>query len=497
MASLTRRQFLQLIAGGLVVGAGASLLVRNRSVRGNQRTATTPNIVFMMVDDLGFGDLSLYGNPYVQTPNLSQRLPANGVTLTQHYSASPICAPARAALLTGKYNHRVGAVDVASNRGLDRIDLDERLISTIFQQSGYKTGLVGKWHNGSHDFAYAPFNRGFDKFYGFINGGMDYYDWVLYDDTDLIYSDGQYLTHVLTDAAVSFMEENRNDPFFLYLPYNTPHIPLLVPEERKKRLSEEFDLSEALVTLYAMIEDIDKQVGILLDTLERLDLTQDTIFVFTADNGPDTSSDIGSTARENYIFRGVKREVYEGGIRVPTFIQWPNGLPAGVESDVISHFIDWLPTFASAADITLSPELEIDGVNLLPDLQNQASLPERALFWQFNRYLPVARSNGAIRRGDWKLIFPPIEGTLDKLPEDNEVYWYGLNNPPEIFDIDMTLPERDIAEPHAPELYNLASDPGEQEDLATTNPEIVAELAAEWDAWFADVYEDWESTNRQ
>jgi arylsulfatase A-like enzyme len=494
MTHLSRRHFLQLVAGGVAIGVGASLLTSNRQIRGNNRQAKTPNIVFVMVDDFGFGDLSLYGNPYVHTPNLSDRLPSTGITLTQHYSASPICAPARAALLTGKYNHRVGAVDVPSNRGLDRINLDERLISTIFQQAGYTTGLVGKWHNGIHDFAYAPFNRGFDKFFGFMNGGMDYYDWVLYNDTDLIESDGQYLTHVLTEVGINFMENHRDEPFFLYMPYNTPHIPLQIPGDGAQYFAEEHNLSRALSHYYAMVEDIDAQVGHLLDALDRLDLADDTIFVFTADNGPDTYSEIGSIARENYIFSGDKREVLEGGIRVPTFLRWPNGLPSGVESDTISHFIDWLPTFAAAAEIPLSPTLDIDGFNLLPVLREKATLDERTVYWQYNRYKPVAQCNAAIRKGDWKLVFPPIEEAMQKLPEDNDAYRYGLTKPPEIFDIDPTLPERNLPPPHPPQLYNLIDDPSEQVDLSSAYPEMVAELTEEWNTWFNRVYADWQLT---
>jgi len=175
-----------------------------------------PNIVFILADDLGYGDLGLFGNEIVRTPHLDA-LGREGVVLTQHYSASPLCAPARAALLTGRYNHRTGAVDVPSNRGLDRIALSEKTIGDIFGQAGYRTGMVGKWHNGLHDMRFHPNARGFSEFAGFLNGGMDYYQWVLDRNGSPEPSDGRYLTDVFTAEACDFIHRHREEPFLLYL----------------------------------------------------------------------------------------------------------------------------------------------------------------------------------------------------------------------------------------------------------------------------------------
>ena len=172
------------------------------------------NILFILADDMGYGDIARYGNRYIRTPNLD-RLAEDGVTLTQHYSASPLCAPARAALLTGRYNHRTGAVDVPSNRGLDRIALDETTIADVFAGAGYATGMVGKWHNGLHDMRYHPHNRGFQEFLGFLNGGMDYYTRSLDRNGTTERSDGRYLTDVFTDEAVQFIDRHQEEPFFL------------------------------------------------------------------------------------------------------------------------------------------------------------------------------------------------------------------------------------------------------------------------------------------
>ena len=184
-----------------------------------------PNVIVILADDLGYGDLELYGNPDLKTPHLN-RLAADGIRLTQHYSGSPLCAPARAALLTGRYNHRTGALSVESNRGLDRISLREMTIADAFQQAGYITGMVGKWHNGLHDMRYHPNNRGFGEFCGFLNGGMNYWDWLIEYNGQPQNSDGTYLTDKFTNEAVDFINRHKNEQFFLYLAYNAPHAPL-------------------------------------------------------------------------------------------------------------------------------------------------------------------------------------------------------------------------------------------------------------------------------
>ncbi|MDP6064591.1 MAG: sulfatase-like hydrolase/transferase, partial [SAR202 cluster bacterium] len=226
------------------------------------------NVIVIVADDLGYGDIAAFGNPIVQTPNLD-RMAAEGVTLTQHYSASPICAPARAALLTGRYNHRTGAVDVPSNRGLDRISLSETTVADLFKAAGYATGMVGKWHNGVHAIRYHPNARGFDEFAGFLNGGMDYWQWILdYNGTPKP-ADGRYLTDVFSDEAVEFVQRHHEEPFFLYLAYNAPHAPLQVPGEVLEHY-QSVGLTPAVSAIYAMIERMDSGIGRLREALESL-----------------------------------------------------------------------------------------------------------------------------------------------------------------------------------------------------------------------------------
>lgn len=490
---LSRRDFLQW-AGLTGAAAGAAALpgwLHDLAAQ-DDTPAERPHIIFILTDDMGCGDIAANGNPVLRTPHLD-RLRGESQVLNRHYSAAPMCAPARAAFLTGRYNHRTGAVDVPSNRGLDRIHLDETTLPTLLGAAGYHTGLVGKWHNGAHDLAYAPLNRGFDEFYGFINGAMDYNDWVLYANDSLVESDGRYLTHALTDFALDFIDTHAaaDAPFFLNLSYSTPHTPLqLPPAADLERLQAAGDLHTNVARIYAMIEDLDTQIGRVLDALDLHGIAGNTLLVFTSDNGPEGSS----LSRFNCGLRGTKREVYEGGIRVPTLLRWPDGLPATTDDGPVSNFIDWLPTLAAVAGVALPDDLALDGVNLLPALRGEAGLAPRPLFWQWNRYRPVSRCNAAMldADGQWKLVYPAIPEAMVKLPEDDIAYEYGLTHPPQLFDIDTTLPDRGLLPPAgAPQLYHLGDDPGETTDLAADHPERVAAMTAALDAWFVDVYTGW------
>lgn len=447
-----------------------------------------PNVIVILADDLGYGDLACFGNPVVRTPHLDQ-LHGEGIALTQHYSASPLCAPARAALLTGRYNHRTGAVDVPSNRGLDRLSPEETTLADEFQAQGYVTGMVGKWHNGLHDRRHHPNSRGFREFVGFLNGGMDYYQWVLDRNGHPDAFDGRYLTDVLTDEAVGFVRRHCREPFFLYLAYNAPHAPLQAPEPLIDHYRSLGTLSEEVCRLYAMIEQMDKGIGQLLHTLDRLDLAQNTIVLFTSDNGPWLQ---GGYARYNGPFRGGKGEVWEGGIRVPAILRWPAELPCGWISDEPFHFCDWLPTLLDLAGLRRQGTLPLDGVSQRRMLlqQGTAELPPRR-FWQRNRYTPVERCNAAVREGCWKLVWPMREGADRKEPEDNVWYQRGLTEPHRCCPIDPSLPSWPVAPPAAPQLYDLPQDPGETHDLAADHPEEVARLSAAADAWFAEVSEEW------
>jgi arylsulfatase B len=450
--------------------------------------ATKPNIIFILADDMGYGDLGLFGNTLVSTPHLDE-LGRKGTVLTQHYSASPLCAPARAALLTGRYNHRTGAVDVPSNRGLDRISLSERTLGDVFGEAGYATGMVGKWHNGLHDMRFHPNARGFSEFVGFLNGGMDYYRWVLDRNGTAAPADGRYLTDVLTSEAVEFVRRHRKQPFLLYLSYNAPHAPYQAPTSLVRRFRDLGCLTEEACQLYAMVECMDRGIGQVQEELRSLQLEQNTILVFASDNGPFLS---GALDRYNGPFRGAKGDALEGGIRVPGMIRWPEGLPGGTQVHAMTHFCDWLPTLTSLAGCRSSTTPAWDGYDLSPLLRNEGGSVPQIRFWQRNRYEPLPRCNGAMRDGPWKLVWPMRAGADDKEKEDNLPYIEGLTTSHRLMPIRAELPRRpDIGPVAAPQLYHVEDDPHEDRDLAPDHPHRVSSMTQAWDTWFEQVTAVW------
>ncbi len=454
-----------------------------------------PNIIFILADDLGFGDLGCFGNEAVRTPHLD-RLASQGLALTQHYTASPICAPARAGLLTGRYPHRTGAIDVPSNRGLDRIALDETTMADAFRAGGYRTGMIGKWHNGLHDERCFPRSRGFDEFVGFCNGGMDYYRWVLDDNGNHRESDGRYLTDVFTESAMDFIQRHQEDPFFLYLAYNAPHSPLQAPEDRIETYRKMGRFTEEVCRIYAMIEIMDEGIGRVLDQLEELGLTEDTLVVFTTDNGPYL---LGGQNRYNGPFSGMKTQVLEGGIHVPAILRQPGKVPQEKRSDAYFHFCDWLPTLLSWCGLDHPGTKPLDGrdrSNQLVDPESPCDSPRPgdAAYWQCNRYNPIHQHNGAMREGDWKLYWPEVEGADFKdQKEDQPSYEFGLTHPQPICDINPEMPARKLGAPIQPRLFHLGRDPAETEDLSTVEPERLTEMRQAYQRWFDEVIAELEA----
>ena len=454
-------------------------------------TAIRPNVLVFLADDLGYGDLAVYGNPDVKTPHLD-RLAREGVRLDQHYSGSPLCAPARAALLTGRYNHRTGALSVESNRGLDRIALRETTIADAFKEGGYATGMIGKWHNGLHDPRYHPNRRGFDEFCGFLNGGMHYWDWLIETNGTPRRSDGSYLTDVFSREATSFIDRHKGGPWFLYVAYNAPHAPLEAPEGLVRSYLELGRHNLAVSTLYAMIERLDEGIGQILESLEARGLAEDTIVVFTSDNGPWLGTDrVGSErlslARYNGPFRGMKQDVLEGGIRVPAIVRWPEGLPGGVEHGGMVHITDWLPTLAAAGRLRARETLPLDGIDQLSALRGEnGQVPDRR-FWQFNRYDPGGVCNAAMRDGNWKLYWPRIPEAMQKIAEDGDDYRLNFDRPHVIKEVHNPPVERTLSPPGEPELYNLSLDPREANDVASRHPARVRSMRIALENWFEEV----------
>jgi arylsulfatase B len=455
-------------------------------------SGANPNVVVIVADDLGWGDLGCYGNPVADTPSLD-RLAAGGVRFAQHYSASPMCAPARAALLTGRYPHRTGAVDVPSNRGLDRIDLCERTLADHFGAAGYATGMVGKWHNGAHDMRYHPNARGFDEFAGFLNGGMDYWRWVLDRNGTPEESDGRYLTDVFTEEAVSFVRRHREEPFFLYVAYNAPHTPLQAPEEDVAHFSDA-GVNPAVAMLYAMVRRMDSGVGRIVETLEQCGLAERTVVLFTSDNGPwmgdvPFGDETHSLNRFNGSWRGMKGDVLEGGICVPALLSGP-GLPAGTVSERIVHFCDWLPTLFSMAGAKLELGLPLDGRDVSTCLRDADEIPPRRIFWQWNRYEPVSLCNAAVRESKWKLYWPPLPEAMVKDPRDSEHYRRGLTEAHRLMNVGNPAVERRFSAARSPMLFDLEADPGEERDLASAEQGQVESMAGAWQDWFKAVESD-------
>ena len=465
---------------------------------------TGPNVLLILADDMGYGDFGAFGNDLIRTPNLD-RLAREGLCLTQHYAGSPVCSPSRAALLTGRYPHRTGAITPQETRGLDRISPREVTLGDAFKTAGYTTGLVGKWHNGALDPLHHPNARGFDEFVGFRGGWADYYRWRLDVNGTFRPTDGRYLTDVLTEEALSFIARHEADPFLLAVMYNAPHSPLQAPEPDVARY-EAMGLSRGVALTYAMIEVMDRGIGRILEEIDRRGLTENTLVMFSSDNGPafrlrDDQVPEGvsvDTTRFNCGFSGCKALVLEGGIRVPMLLRWPDGLPGdGLRVGEMVHFCNWLPTLLDAAGIERPGGLPLDGASVLGQLRGEGSRPAPARFWQWNMYQPIAETNAAMRDGDWKLVRPVLdigyrtaadEAAFRRYVETDIEYKYhpekvtGLMDDPD--------PRLVIPDPPPPRLYNIAEDPFEGTDLSAEHPDRVAMMGARLQDWFEAVDEE-------
>jgi arylsulfatase A-like enzyme len=449
------------------------------------------NVIIVVADDMGYGDLSRFNGGRCSSPHLDA-LARDGVCLTQHYSGSPVCAPARASLLTGRYPHRTGAIDTLHGRGLDRIALSESTIADCFRSFGYRTGLVGKWHNGALDPRYHPNARGFEEFAGFSGGFSDYYDYSLDLNGTEVKGDGRYLTDVLTEHAVSFIRRHSGTPFLLVVAYNAPHFPMQAPQKLVAGYLERGETLGAALT-YSMIEAMDAGIGRIDETVDDLGLTANTVVLFTSDNGPYLGEVQGvSLDRFNFGLRGAKHYVYEGGIRVPAIVRWPDQFEGGRLVQDMVHFTDWLPTLARAAGVSVPDRLRLDGGDVLAVLDGETRDVNPVRFWQNNRYEPRLESNAAMRDGDWKLVRPAIAATMRVTDSDRAVD-EALNNhrPGRITSVDTSpLPEFDIGVPPDPLLFDVASDPFEEHDLAPAHPERTARMSAALETWFESVEAD-------
>lgn len=465
--------------------AHRQMLKRRRGEQALERTKR-PNIVLILADDMGYGDISRFNGAQSSTPVLDGLIDS-GLSFSQHYSASPVCAPARAAILTGRYPHRTGAIDTLETRGTDRMALRETTLADELQRVGYRTGLVGKWHNGAIDPRYHPNCRGFDEFVGFRGGWQDYWAWKLERNGRQVSADGRYLTDVLTEEAVRFIRRSAGQPFFLHVAYNAPHYPFQAPAREVERFRAE-GRSEAVATVYAMISVMDRGIGAILQSLDDAGVAEDTLVLFTSDNGPQMGGEgEASTVRFNCGLAGQKGLVYDGGIRLPLVARWPGRIAEGTHTSDFIHTTDWLPTILDLVGDRASG-LPLDGCSQRAVLLGDGNADVLDRFWQWNRYVPVDRSNAAMRRGDWKLVFPAIAGTLDLLPSDHVIDERVKSHPEEFTEIrNEPLPSFEALEPHQPQLFNVAQDPGERSDVSAAHPGLVREMTAALAAWFESI----------
>ena len=400
--------------------------------------ARTPNIVFILCDDLGYGDLACYGSK-IRTPNLD-RMAAEGMRFTNFSSADPVCSPSRAALLTGRYPTRVGVPRVLFPQDKEGLSLDETTLANALKTRGYKTMCVGKWHLGRPD-EYLPTSRGFDQYFG-IPYSNDMNPRVLMRNTEVIEqtADLATLTQRYTEQATRFIEASQAAPFFLYMPHTYPHIPLGASEKFRGTSSE---------GLYGdVVEELDWSVGEVRHALRKAGIEGNTLVMFTSDNGPWY---LGSPGK----LRGRKNTTYEGGVREPFIAAWPGKIPKGRVCDGLASMMDIFPTVARLCGASL-PAKTLDGLDIWPLLAGRKSSIEREALLYFDGWnLQCARWM------NWKLHLARY---------NNAAY---TPAPPE-GRLNYTLAR--------PELYNLASDPDESYDVAPENPQVVAEILRRIDA---------------
>jgi arylsulfatase A-like enzyme len=435
----------------------------------NNTISQKPNIVFILADDLGYGDLSCYGQKHFQTPNLD-KMAAGGILFTQHYSGTTVCAPSRSSLMTGQHT---GHTPIRGNKGWKpegQWPMKESAftVAEMLKKAGYTTGAFGKWGLGFIETEGDPNKQGFDEFYGFNCQSLahNYFPGHLWNNHEKIILEGntgdkfqQYAPELIHQQALQFIEKNKAKPFFLYYPSTIPHAELLLPEENLAEFRGKFlpekeykgagpgdsnfregpygTQAESHAAFAAMVTLLDKQVGEILAKLKELGLEKNTLVIFSSDNGPHLEGGADPDYFDsNGPLKGYKRDLYEGGMRVPMIAFWEGKIVAGSKSEHISAFWDFLPTVAEITGVK-APE-NIDGISYLPALLGKEQKQHDYLYWEFHEL----KGRQAVRKGDWKLVrynvFEPENATT--------------------------------------ELYNLKADIGEQNNVAGQNPEVVKEL---------------------
>ena len=448
---MDRRTFLKSVGGSAAGIAGAAWLGSLAQALAETPAARKPNIVFFLIDDMGWRDLACYGSTFYETPNID-RLAAQGMRFTNAYAACPVCSPTRASILTGRYPARLNLTDwipghkrpfakLAVPKIVNELPLDEVTLAEAIGPAGYVSASLGKWHLGGEP--YYPDKQGFAVNIGGTQQGQppryfDPYKIATLPDRQA----GEYLTDRLTDEAERFIETNREKPFFLYFAHYAVHTPLQAKKDVIARYQEKVkpDQPQKNATYAAMVQAVDDSVGRIMAKLDALGLTENTVVIFMSDNG----GLIGPTS--NVPLRAGKGTLYEGGIREPMIVRWPGVVKPGAVCDTVVTSVDFFPTIREIAGAAADESQRVDGVSLLPLLKGAGHLQRDAIYWHYPHYHPGgATPGGAVRAGDFKLI--------------------------EFFETGRV------------ELYNLKDDLGEKQDLAAAMPEKAAELKdrlADW-----------------
>jgi arylsulfatase A-like enzyme len=366
--------------------------------------AQRPNIIYIMTDDMGYGDLSCYGQEKYKTPNLD-KLASQGVRFINAYAAAPVCTPTRAAFMTGRYPARtpVGLMEPLRTPKLDSaygLTNEMPSLAALMKKGGYQTGLIGKWHLGFMP-GQSPIKNGFDYFFGILSGGADYISYQganggrthdLYENDVKVYPQG-YLTDLLSQKSVDFIKQKHDKPFFLSINFNAPHWPWQGPSDPAYPDSMGFQEGGSATVYAAMMKSLDQGIGNIMTALDEAGLSNETIVIFTNDNGGERYSDNGGLTNS-------KMTLWEGGIRVPAFVRWPGKINAGVTTQQVAVTMDWTATILSAAGAKADENFPLDGINLLPVLTGKQTNEDRTLYWRtFQR-----TKHKAVRDGKWKYL---------------------------------------------------------------------------------------------
>ena len=417
-----------------------------------------PNVIFILTDDQGYGDIGIYGAKDIETPHLDE-LARNGAYFTSYYATQPVCSASRASIMTGAYSDRIGIHNAYSPGSKVGLNPEEATIAELLKASGYNTAAYGKWHLGDAP-KFLPRNHGFDEFYGILYSNdmwpqhpqqgtvFNFPDIELYENETPIrvLKDQTFLTQALTDKAISFIKRNKDNPFFLYLPHPQPHVPLFVSDSKRNTQKR---------GLYGdVIHEIDASVGQILETLKENELEENTIIIFTSDNGPWLS--YGGHSGSSGIYREGKGTNWEGGHRVPAIVSFPKRIESNTRIDLPAMGIDWLPTLTDFTGSSL-PEKKIDGESLVPLLTKMTSEAPHENFFFYYR----TNELHAVRHKNWKFYVPHTYRSLNGKVGTNDGY---------------PIPY-DMNEIETPVLFNLETDPEENRDVASENPELVAKIS--------------------